>query len=80
MARKYAAVMALVGMSVVLVRALRGGASVESAVMTALSTMAVMGLVGLVIGAVAQATIDEAVRSQMERDLSAIQRSPQLTM
>jgi hypothetical protein len=74
MARKYAAVMALVGMSVVLVRALKNGASVESAVVTALSTMAILGLVGMIVGAVAQSTVDEAVRSQMERDLAATQQ------
>jgi hypothetical protein len=70
MARRYAGILALVGMSVVLIRSLKNGSSVESAVMASLGGMMVLGLVGMIVGAVAQATIEESVRSQIERDLA----------
>jgi hypothetical protein len=70
MARRYAGILALVGMSVVLIRSLKNGATVESAVMASLGGMLVLGLVGMIVGAVAQATVEEAVRSQIERDLA----------
>ncbi|HYO25320.1 MAG TPA: hypothetical protein VEQ85_10265 [Lacipirellulaceae bacterium] len=70
MARRYAAIMALVGMSVTLVRALRNGSTVEATVVSALAWMAGLGLVGLVTAAIASATIEESVRTQMERELA----------
>jgi hypothetical protein len=70
MARKYAGILALVGMSVVLIRSLKNGATVESAVMASLGGMLVLSLVGMIVGAVAQATVEESVRSQIERDLA----------
>ena len=70
MARRYAGILALVGMSVVLIRSLKNGASVESAVMASLGGMLALGLVGMIVGAVAQATVEESVRSQIERDLA----------
>jgi hypothetical protein len=70
MARKYAGILALVGMSVVLIRSLKNGATVESAVMASLGGMLVLGLVGMIVGAVAQVTVEESVRSQIERDLA----------
>jgi hypothetical protein len=69
-ARQYAAIMALVGMSAVLVRAFKNGNAFEAAVVSALGWMATFGLIGLIVGAIAQATIDEAVRLQMERELA----------
>ena len=70
MARRYAAIMALVGMSTVLVRAFKNGNAFEAAVVSALGWMAIFGVIGLVVGAIAQSTIDEAVRLQMERNLA----------
>jgi len=70
MARRYAGILALVGMSVVLIRSLKNGSTVESAVMASLGGMLVLGLVGMIVGAVAQATVEESVRSQIERDLA----------
>jgi hypothetical protein len=63
--------MALVGMSVVLVRALKSGGAFEAAVVSALGWMVVFGVVGLVVGAVAEATVEEAVRVRMEHELAA---------
>ena len=73
MARKYAALMALVGLSLVLVRALKDGQGFEATITTALSWMAALGLVGMLVGSLAQSTIDEAVRLRMEQELAAAQ-------
>ena len=51
MARRYAAIMALVGMSVILVRAMKGGDAFEAAIVSALGWMAIFGLIGMVVGA-----------------------------
>jgi hypothetical protein len=66
--------MALVGMTAVLVRALRNGTGVEATIVSGLSWMATLGLVGLIVGTLAQATIDESVRVHMERELAAAER------
>jgi hypothetical protein len=63
--------MALVGMSVVLLRAFKAGIGFESAIVAALAWMATLGLVGLVVAAIAEATVEEAVRVHMERELAA---------
>ncbi|HMP07524.1 MAG TPA: hypothetical protein PJ982_14335 [Lacipirellulaceae bacterium] len=70
MARRYAAIMALVGMSTVLLRSLRGGEGFEATIVSALAWMATLGAVGLTVGAVAQATIDESVRVVIEQELA----------
>jgi hypothetical protein len=69
-ARNYAGIMALVGMTVVLCRSLRTGDGLESAIVSALAWMATLGVVGLIVGAIAQATVDESVRVTMEQQLA----------
>ncbi len=71
MARKYAVLMALVGLLLVLLRALKNGSGFESTIVTALSWMAMFGLIGLMVGSIAQTTIDDAVRQRMEQELAA---------
>jgi hypothetical protein len=63
--------MALVGMSLVLLRALKNGLGFEATITTALAWMAALGVVGWVTAAVAQTTVDEAVRQIMEQELAA---------
>ena len=75
MARKFAGVMALVGMSLVLVRALKNGVGFEAAINSALAWMAALGLVGWVTAAIAQTTVDDAVRQIMEQELAAAQQT-----
>jgi hypothetical protein len=70
-ARRYAVILALVGMSVVLCRALKGGDGFEAAVVSALQWMAILGGVGFVVASLAQATVEESVRLHMERELAA---------
>jgi hypothetical protein len=65
--------MALVGMSVVLVRALKNGYGFEATVLTALGWMAALGVIGFVAASIAQSTVDESVRQIMEQELLAAQ-------
>ncbi|QDT00068.1 hypothetical protein [Adhaeretor mobilis] len=76
MAIKYATVLALTGMAVVLIRSLRGEASFDTAITEAACWMAFFGVVGCLIGAIAQATIDESVRLQMEKQLAQLDATP----
>jgi hypothetical protein len=71
-ARTYAGIMAHVGMLVVLFRALKDGAGFDGTILTALMTMGVLAAVGLVIGAIAEATIEESVRKRMQAELDAL--------
>ena len=71
MPRKYAGVMALVGMSLVLVRALKNGHGFEATIFTALGWMAALGVIGWITAAIAQTTVDDAVRQIMEQELLA---------
>ena len=73
MARQYAAIMASLGMTLVLLRALRNGDGVDSAVVSAMIWMATLGIVGYMAGLIARATVDESVRQRMEAELAAAQ-------
>jgi hypothetical protein len=75
-ARRFAGIMASIGMSVVLFRALKNGNGFESAVVSALSWMVTLGLIGVVVGAIAQATVDESVRTKIEQELAGNGPSP----
>ena len=72
MARTYAGILAQLGMLVVLFRALKDGAGFDGTMLTALVTMGLLAAVGMIIGAIAQATIDESVRMRMQAELDAL--------
>jgi len=71
MARTYAAILALVGMLVVLTRALKGGASFEETSTQAITWMVILALVGTVVGTLAQSAVDESVRAKVHAELEA---------
>lgn len=71
MAQRYAAIMASLGMTLVLIQALRGGNGFESAVVAALFWMITLGVVGFMVASLARNTVDEAVRQQIEREIAA---------
>jgi hypothetical protein len=72
MARKYACIMASLGMTLVLLRAVKSGASsFEATLMTALFWMITFGMVGLLVGAIARSTVDESVRQRMQTEMAA---------
>ncbi len=71
MARQYAGIMASLGMTLVLMQALRNGKGFESAVVSALFWMITLGVVGFMVASLARNTVDEAVRQQIEQELAA---------
>ncbi|QDU87689.1 hypothetical protein Pla175_10550 [Pirellulimonas nuda] len=73
MARAYARTLGTLGMAVTLLRAAASGAGVEEAMTQALAALAGLAAVGLVVGWIAQATIDESVRQRLEAELAETQ-------
>lgn len=73
MARTYAAIMAQVAMLVVLLRALKNHAGFEETILTALAWMGILGTVGLVLGLIAQNTVDHSVMKLVQTELEALQ-------
>lgn len=74
MARQYAGIMASLGMTLVLMRALRNGGGFESAILSAMFWMATLGAVGYIVASLARGTIDEAVRQQIEQELAVVKK------
>ena len=72
MARQYAGIMASLGMTLVLMRALRNGGGFESTIVSALFWMATLAAVGYIIASLARGTVDESVRQQIEQELAAV--------
>lgn len=71
MARKYACIMAALGMTIILLRCLRAGGGFESAILSAMFWTIVYGFVGYAIGSIARNTVDESVRQKLEREIAA---------
>lgn len=71
MARTYAGILALVGMIVVLLRALKEGAGVDGTTLQAIAVMALLAVVGFVVGAIAQMTVEESIRTRLQAELDA---------
>lgn len=72
MTRTYAAVMALIGMVVVLLRGLKDNAGFEETIISSLLWMALLGTLGIFIGAIAENTIVESVRIKIESELATV--------
>ncbi|MDZ4658904.1 MAG: hypothetical protein SH868_15115 [Bythopirellula sp.] len=71
MARTYAGILALVGMLFVLFRAIKDGAGFDGTMIQALAAMGLLAAVGLIVGTIAEATIDESVRQRMQAEIDA---------
>lgn len=71
MARKYACIMASLGMTIILIRGLRAGGGFESAILSAMFWTFVYGFIGYAIGSIARNTVDESVRHKLEREIAA---------
>lgn len=69
--------MALIGMLVVLVRAFKNGGSFESAVTTGLVWMTVLGIVGAMIGGLAEMTVVESVRLRIANEVETVKQARQ---
>ena len=77
MARTYAAVMALLAMLVVLIRAMKNHAGFEGTISNALLWMILFGMVGLVVGMIAQATVDQSVLKIVDDELAIAEANQQ---
>jgi hypothetical protein len=62
--------MASLGMTIVTVRSLRGGGAFEATIISAMTWMVTLGVIGYVIACIAQNTVDESVRQRMELELN----------
>ena len=72
MARSYSAIMALIGMVVVLLRGMKDGAGFDGTIASGLCWMVLLGAIGMVVGFIAAQTVDESVRTKIEAELAAI--------
>ena len=77
MARRYAAILAMLGMTIVFLRACKQGDSIEASSVSALFWMAVLGTIGMFVGNIARTTVDEAVRQKIEQELTQVAVSDQ---
>ena len=71
MARTYSAIMALLGMLVVVLRGIKDGAGLEGTIVIGLAWMAFLGAIGLIVGWIAQQTVDKSVREKIQAELTA---------
>jgi hypothetical protein len=71
-ARTFAAVMAQIGMQVTLLRAMKEGAGFEGTIPIALAWMALLGAIGMIVGAIAEYTVDESVRTLIEAEFAGV--------
>lgn len=75
MARAYAGVLGSLGMAVVMLRGAIAGSGFEGTVANALPAVALLGAVGFFIGWIAEATIDESVRTRLEKQLAELEQA-----
>lgn len=69
MGRAYAAILGLLAMAVVTTRGVVAGAGVEGTLTTATLNLIAFAAVGLVLGSIAESTVDNAVRTKLEQQL-----------
>ena len=78
MGRAYAGVLGYLASALTLVRGAVAGGGVENTLLAAIAALATFAVVGFVLGTIAQATVDAAVRDRLETQLQATQ-SPEAT-
>jgi hypothetical protein len=70
MGRLYAGILGPLAMAVVIGRGVLGSSGVEGTLFTATVYLLLFAAVGAILGHIAEATIDESVRSRLEEQLS----------
>ena len=70
MGRTYAGILGALAMSVVIGRGLMAAGDVEATLATATLALAAFAILGAILGHLAQNTIDESVRTQLEQQLA----------
>jgi hypothetical protein len=69
MSRVYAGILGPLAMAVVICRGLLDSGGVEGTLTSATVYLAIFSVVGAIIGHIAQSTVDESVRAQLEQQL-----------
>jgi hypothetical protein len=69
MGRTYAGILGPLAMAVVICRGWLGSGGVESTLSLAIAYLVLFSVVGAIIGQIAQATVDESVRVQLQEQL-----------
>lgn len=70
MGRIYAGILGPLAMAVVICRGWLASGGVESTLSVATAYLVIFSALGALIGHIAQATVDESVRAQLERELA----------
>ena len=70
MGRIYAGILGPLAMAVMICRGIKDSAGVEGTLTLAIAALAIYAIVGAVLGQIAQATVDESVRSKIEKQLA----------
>ncbi|TWT43163.1 hypothetical protein [Botrimarina hoheduenensis] len=76
MARTYGGVLGALAMATVLARGALAGAGPGGTIQQAIVAAVLLGLVGTVVGAIAERTVDESVRLQLEGQLAELDVEP----
>ncbi len=71
MARTYAAVLGLLGFSAAIVRGIVEAQTANQTVWQAVFNLVAFGFVGLLVGCIAQWTVDDSIRSQLATQMQA---------
>lgn len=69
MGRAYAGVLGYLAAALTLARGVIAGGGAETTLLSAIAAMAIFAVVGFVLGTLAQSTVDNAVRQQLEAQL-----------
>jgi len=69
MGRVYAGILGPLAMAVVICRGLLGSGGVETTLTSATAYLVIFSIVGAIIGQIAQNTVDESVRAQLQEQL-----------
>lgn len=72
MGRSYAGVLGYLAAAIVLTRGILMGSGVVGTLQLAIAAMALFATIGFVVGTIAQSTIDQSVRQQMELQLAGV--------
>lgn len=73
MGRAYAGVLGYLAAALTLARGVIAGGGVESTVLSAIVCLAGFAVIGWVLGTIAESTVDQSVRQQLEAQLQATQ-------
>lgn len=72
MVRLFASIMGLLGMVIMLLRALLHGSSLDATAPKAVMAMLVLSIVGAIVGAIAKEVVDDSVSLQLKQKMEAL--------